>query len=41
MHSICREKIKNVFKHLNKRTQTTFNKDDFTIHNEKDLHNMK
>ena len=35
MHLIRCENIKNVFEHLNKRTQTTFNEHDLTIHNKK------
>ena len=40
-YSICRENVKNVFEHSNERTQTTFNKHNFTIHNKKNSHNMK
>ena len=41
MHSIYRENAENIFEHLNERTQTALNEHNFTIHNEKDLHNMK
>ena len=41
MHSIYRENVKNIFKHLNKRTQATLNKYNFIIYNEKDLQDMK
>ena len=41
MYLICRENVENIFKYLNKRTQATFNKHNLTIHNEKDLHDIK
>ena len=41
MHSIRRQDVENVFEHLNERTQTTLDKYDFTIYNEKNSHNMK
>ena len=41
MHLIRRKNVKNIFKYLNEYTQTAFNKHDFTIHNKKDLHDMK
>ena len=41
MHSIRRRDVENIFEHLNERTQTTFNKHDLIIYNEKDSHDMK
>ena len=36
-----RRNVKNVFKHANERTLTTFNKHDSAIYHEEDSHNMK
>ena len=41
MYSIRRRNVKNVFKYLNERTQTTFDEHDLTIHNRKNSHDMK
>ena len=41
MHLIRRENVKNVFKHLNERTQITLNEYDSAIYNKKDSHNIK
>ena len=41
MHQIHRENVKNIFEHLNERTQTAFSEHDFTIYNEKNLYNKK
>ena len=41
MHSIRRRSAENAFEYLNERTQTALNEHDFTIHNEKNLHDMK
>ena len=41
MHLIRREDVKNIFKHLNMRTQTTFNEYNFTIYDKKNSHNIK
>ena len=41
MHSIHRENVENIFKHLNERTQTALNEHNFTIHNKKNSHNIK
>ena len=41
MHSLRHENIENVFKHLNERTQATFNEHNFIIHNKKNSHDMK
>ena len=41
MYCIRREDVKNIFEHLNKRTQTTLSKHDFIIHKKKNSHNIK
>ena len=41
MHSIRRRNVENIFKHLNERTQITFDEHNLIIHNKKDSNDMK